>query len=207
MRKFTAAVFGFLVVLGCAGGPIIPPSGFRTATACYENPVLITACNQQFVWETVVDVVDDYFRIEHEEPVRQVSNILTEGRLVTFPEVGSTILEPWHHDSVGTYEKLECTLQSIRRMAVVKVMPGENGYWVEVAVFKELENVIKPGEADTGAAIFSYQSAVSGVSDPIQEQPINEGWIPRGRDTALEQRILGQLLARLSGSGIRSTAW
>jgi len=36
----------------------------------YSNPVFVPAGDPQCFWETLVDVVDDYFRIEREEPVR-----------------------------------------------------------------------------------------------------------------------------------------
>jgi hypothetical protein len=32
------------------------------------------------------------------------------------------------------------------------------------------------------------------VVNPVTDVPIDDNWIPLGRDTALEQRILGQLL-------------
>ncbi len=67
----------------------------------------------------VVDVVDDYFRVEHEDRVRLVGDLLTEGRLDTYPRNASTIFEPWNTDSVTPYERWQATLQSMRRRAVV----------------------------------------------------------------------------------------
>ena len=64
-----------------------------------------------------VDAVDDYFRIEREERVRLIGGVLTEGRIDTFPIIGSTIFEPWRKDSTPGYEKVHATLQSIRRRA------------------------------------------------------------------------------------------
>ena len=76
-------------------------------------------------------------------------------------------------------------------------MPDDGGYWVSVTVFKELEDVTQPTRATAGAATFRNDSSLTRVVSPVGEQEINEGWIPRGRDAALEQRILSQLQTRL----------
>ena len=171
-------------------------------TVFHDNPMLLPVADAECAWETVVDVMDDYFKIEREEPVRIVGDILTEGRLDTYPKIAATILEPWHADSVGSQARIESTLQSIRRRAVVRVMPAEGGYWVDVAVFKELEDVRRPEHATAGAATLRYDGSLTRVVNPVGEQQINRGWIPQGRDTALEQRILGHLLARCGQAGL-----
>jgi len=201
MRRYVAVGLISIALAGCAGGPQWTGPMGQSVAGFYDNPTLVLARDHQYVWETVADVVDDYFVIEHEEPVRLLDNTLTEGRLDTFPKVGSTLLEPWHHDSANAYQRLESTLQSIRRRAVVRVIPAENGYWVDVVVFKELEDVVQPEQANAGAATFRYDDSLTGVVNPVYEQPINDGWIPLGRDTALEQRILAQLLARIGNTG------
>jgi len=170
--------------------------------AC-QNPVLLAGQDSECVWETVVDVIDDYFRIEREEPVRQWGGVLTEGRLETQPEVGATIFEPWRRDSVGGYQRLESTLQSIRRYALVRVLPAEGGFWVEVAVYKELEDVLQPENATAGGATFRNDSSYVRVENPIGGQEVHRGWIPLGRDAVLEQEILAQFQSRYGTTGIR----
>ena len=166
------------------------------AAAVYANPILLPIANSQCAWEQVVDVIDDYFRIEHEEPIRPVGNLLTEGSITTVPEVSPTIFEPWRHDTVDPDERLENTLQTMRRRAVVRVIPTPGGYNVDVQVFKELENMAKPEHATAGAATFRYDSTLSGIIDPITGQQATLGWIPRGRDTSLEQCIISDLMSR-----------
>jgi len=169
----------------------------------YDNPTLLPVADPRVAWETVVDVVDDYFEIDREDPVRVIGQTITEGRLDTFPQTGATLLEPWRHDSVGLGERLESTLQSIRRQATVRVMPTEGGYWVEVAVYKELEDVARPEHATAGAATFRYDETLRRVEQPVSARPIHEGWIPLGRDAALEQQILADLHARLGATANR----
>jgi len=183
--------------VGCVGGvPCAGPTPTRVA-ACSQNPVFLSDPHHERVWETVVDVVDDHFKIEREEPVRQIGSVLTEGRLDTFPKVGATLFEPWHRDSADAYERLESTLQSIRRHAEVKVTPDKGGYWVEVVVLKEVEDVMRPTQSSAGAATFRNDSSLTRVVSPAADQQINEGWIPLGRDPALEQRILAELHSRV----------
>lgn len=195
-----------LLCAGCAAlGPSPPPGDPAwyappMASGVLPNPLPVTVADPHVVWEAVVDVVDDYFRIMEEQPVRVVGTTATEGRLATFPEPAATILEPWRRDSVGCYDRLKSTVQSIRRYAQVRVAPGQGGYWIDVAVFNELEDA-RPFRSTAGAATFNYDAGLVRVVEPIAEQEVNRGWIPYGRDDLLEQRILGHLQDRFAGCG------
>ena len=210
MRAIIAFLFlavvaaGLLVAPGCVGElPYEAPFAVSGGESV-PNPVFLADSNPERVWETVVDVVSDYFKIEREEPVRQIGGVLTEGRLDTFPEVGSTLLEPWRGDSAGVEERLESTLQSIRRYAQVKVAPTQGGYWVDVAVFKELEDVIRPAHSTAGDATFRNDSSLARVTSPGGDEEINRGWIPLGRDGALESQIVAELQSRLAPAAHRT---
>ena len=201
MRSLAVAGLAVLLTSGCAAGPFTElPPGPPLAAAC-PNPVLVPSQDPHCVWETVVDVVDDYFRIEREEPTRLIGCTPTQGYLETFPEVGATIFEPWRGDSVDEYERVECTLQTIRRRAVVRVVPAPQGYSVEVAVFKELEDMLRPEHSDAGSATQTYDGSLTRVLNPEKQRKLTLGWIPLGRDPLLEQRILGQIQARFGGLG------
>ncbi len=189
-------------VMGCARvRPLAEPMGPPVPLYC-DNPLLMPVRDWSALWEALVHVIDDYFRIENEEPVRMVGDTLTEGRIDTFPETGSTVLEPWRHDSADPYEKVESTLQSIRRQAHVRVIPSEGGFLVDVTVFKELEDVKRPAHVSAGAATFRTESSFTRVVNPIGDQEVNQGWIRLGRDRALEQRILAQLQETLGVQGL-----
>lgn len=182
--------------LGCAS--LSPSPGPVTAV---ENPLFVRAPNVDSLWEPLVDTVDDYFRIANEERVRQVGDILTEGRIDTFPLISGTYLEPWKRDTVTPVERLEATLQSMRRTAVVRVMPTSGGYLVEIQVYKEIEDVAQPEGAAIGVAEVSAAASALSLNrldnDPIAI-PGRLGWIPRGRDFALEQVMLAKLQERLT---------
>jgi hypothetical protein len=167
------------------------------------NPLFVPSMDRDFVWDQVVDVVDNYFRVQHEERVRLVGDLLTEGRLDTYPRTGSTIFEPWNRDSVTPYERWESTLQSIRRTAMVRVVPAQGGFLVEVQVYKELEDVPKP---ETGAVTLANSQtlrnddALIRLANPVGGREPTTGWIELGNDPALEQVILAGIQARLGGT-------
>lgn len=166
--------------------------------ALAQNPMYVPLSDREFLWNQLVDTVDDYFEIDREERVRLVGNVLTEGQLETFPRPGATALEPWLGDSSPGFERRQATLQSIRRRAVAFVRPQvDGGYLVEVIVYKELEDVSKPEFSTVNPEGLRHDGTLERrVRDPFGG-PVTLGWIPIGRDTSLEQRILAQLRGRL----------
>lgn len=183
---------GLVLLGGCAG--------LRPPQSCHANPVFVPAQPCDSLWDKLVDVVDDYFKIEREQRVRQFGNTLTQGRIDTFPLVSATLLEPWRGDSVGTFNRLESTFQSIRRRAVVQVTPVEDGYLLDFAVYRELEDVARPEFSTVGSATFRNDDSLIRAPEIVGDAPSSFGWIPQGRDAALEQKMIGQLL-ELVGPG------
>ena len=162
------------------------------------NPLTIPGGDPYQVWETVVDVVRLYFdRIENEYPCQRNGEVITEGLLKTYPQIGATIFEPWRRDTVNMEERQESTVQTMRRIASIRVRYVGQGYAVDVRVEKELEDLAKPSMAQLPSATFRLDTQLPPVNDPIAVQGYHKGWIPQGRDTALEQEILRQLQMRL----------
>jgi hypothetical protein len=164
--------------------------------AGYANPILIPIGDSQCAWEEIVGTIHSYFRIEREEPIRQIGNTLTDGNITTLPEVSPTLFEPWRHDTVGRDQLLENTLQTMRRRAIIHVTPAQGGHYVSVIVFKELEDLRRPEHANAGSATLRYDTTLTQTEQPITGVETAKNWIPRGRDTALEQQIIGDLLSR-----------
>lgn len=183
-------LFGCVLVV-CACSPL---RNLHWGAQPYPNPVLVTSQDPDALWEKLVVIINDYFRITRESRPRVVEGIATEGFLETAPEVSSTWLEPWRGDSVGLRQRTESTLQSIRRRAEVRVMPAERGYLVEVFVYKELEDLADNSLATLGDATFDSTGTLEGVEDPKADRPRTAGWIPLGRDPKLEQVILSRLV-------------
>lgn len=209
-RKFPSLAQGSLcalmflsLVAGCklhpprgVPGPPITAGSVRLGPP--QNPLFVSGLDPEFLHNQVVDAVDDYFKVQREERVRDAGGVLTEGRVETYPQVGGTLFEPWRKDSTPGFEKLNATLQSIRRRALVRIIPVEGGTLLDVAVYKELEDVAYPEQSSVGDATMRYDLSLIRQQGKERLAPGSLGWIPQGRDATLEQRILGQLRGRLN---------
>lgn len=169
-----------------------------------QNPLFVPVADREFVWNQLVDAMDDHFKIRREERVREVGGSLLEGRIETRPTIGSTIFEPWRRDATMGFEKLHGTLQSIRRTAEMRVIPTDGGYLIDLAVYKELEDMPQPENSTIGGATLRLDNSLvrnAAEEFPLQAGPVTIGWIPLGRDVSLEQRILADIQARLVNVG------
>jgi hypothetical protein len=143
-------------------------------------------------------VVDDYFTIDKEEPVRVIGGTVVRGRIATKPLSGATVFDQlWRPDGVTRYLRWEATLQSIRRYALVSVSPTEGGFFIDVQVFKEQEDVAQTERATAGAATFRHDGSIERYTDSVSTAPPTIGWIPLGRDLPVEQQMLAEIKARL----------
>ena len=171
----TLLAFAVCALAGCAAAPI----------AQVQNPIFVAGGNFDTLWGRTADVVDDYFDIGRESRL--------EGRIETVPRPAATILEPWHRDSVDSDERIDATLQSIRRRCVVQITPVEGGHSVEIQVHKELEDLPQPAFASAGQAIFRNEAELHREQDIIGPVAFPIGWIPLGRDPKLEARMMADL--------------
>lgn len=208
-RFYVSVAFLASLACGCGiGTALLPwsdPAGqFGGDETPVRNPLMVPGVDREFLWNQAVDTVDNYFRIEHEERVKLIGGILTEGRIDTYPKVGSTLLEPWAGDSTPGYERLYATLQSVRRRAQLRVVPTAGGYLVFVTVHKEKEELAQPEHATVSGAASQHgegprsasaEQLLSGSAPMSTGQTL--GWVPLGRDISLEQRMLRELRARL----------
>ncbi len=161
------------------------------------NPLEIPVSDQDFAWNQIVDTIDDYFDISHEERVRVIGNVMTEGHIATRPETAPTVLEIWRKDRTPGFQTWESTFQSIRRQAEIRVSPSSAGYGVQIIVRNELEDLARPEAAVVGGVIQRYDGSLVRPSDKRIGGQMTLGWIPQGRDIALEQKILRDLYARM----------
>ncbi len=190
-----------------------PPTMGPAPVGLLANPLRVPVADRDFAWDQLIAVVEQYFKIEHEDRVRLAGDILTEGRIETYPLIAATLLEPWHGDSVTFQDRLLCTTQSKRRRCFVRVIPEAASFLVEVTVLRELEDMPQPLMSPSSAAIFPFQGeygnnqgggarTLPSLGDPPgtvdRPGPRTVGWIPEGRDMNLEQVMLAQIQARLA---------
>ncbi|MCA9074795.1 MAG: hypothetical protein KDA93_07170 [Planctomycetaceae bacterium] len=168
---------------GCAS------PGLGTPPPAYvANPLPVAANNDEILWERTVDVLHEFhFEIARENRFSRV--IETEYR------TGSGLLEPWHQDSVGLENRLESSLQSVRRKVLVRVLPSEQGlgYLVSVEAFQEKEDLPGVAANSPGGATFQESKPLQRDLNLVVGQSSPSGWIGMGRDVALEQSILQSL--------------
>ena len=166
---------------GCATLFPTPPS---------PNPLSIPSADFETVWVACVTSLDDYFEIRDENR--------SQRKIVTEPRIGATLVEPWSGDSVGFRERLESTLQTMRRFAIVTVNPTATGtYAVKVEVYKELEDMTRPEKQSQGRAVFDNEYPVNRAREVVGPLPMANGWISRGRDPKLEAMILAKIQDKL----------
>ena len=164
-----------------------------------SQAVFIPVTNEDYAWEVIVDVVDDYFQIDQENRVQTVGNVVTEGRIDTFPQVGATLLEPNHIDSVGRYNVVESTFQSVRRRGEIRVVPQQGGYLVDAVVYKEFEDLPRPENSTAGAAAYRFDNSLtSRLGEQVSQTKLSNFWIPMGRDCEIETQMLADIRERIA---------
>jgi hypothetical protein len=163
-----------------------------------NNPVPLAEQDPEFLWLQIVDVVDDYFRIKSEQRFRRDSEQWLEGRIETYPEIGATSYEPWRKDAIWGFQRWQSTFQTIQRTCYIRVTPMATGYAMHVEVIKELEDVDRSASSGEGAAAIRHDGGVVRSDNQLLGLPINLGWIRQENDTELEQRILREILGRVT---------
>jgi len=162
----------------------------RFAAGPAPNPLPVRVVNYDLLWERTVDVLHRYhFNLEREDRVA--------GVIETAPRVGASLLEPWHRDSVGLANRLEASLQSIRRRVIVTLMPADvsGAYQVSVQALKEREDVAGVAVKSPGGATFLESQPLAIDLDPVVGLTAPPGYVALGRDEALEQALLASLQA------------
>lgn len=170
--------------------------GSAPAALATPNPLPVPFYPRELVMDEVSDEIEDYFRIIKEQRIRLVDNILIEGYIDTEPKIGSTLLEPWRRDSSAGFEVLHATLQTVRRWAKVRVIPTADQYLIDVKVYKELEDLDQPVQSSISGPSFRHDNTLDLDGGNREWLQPNRGWIPLGRDYALEQTILANLKSR-----------
>ena len=197
--------FAILPLVAALAGCAISSSHHSSPADCEtgDNPTFIPAGNSDLLWSEMITSLERRgYRIEREERVRLIGDVVTEGRIETFPAVGSTLLEPWRGTSAPGYERLHATLQTVRRRVVLRVIPATGGYLVEATVFKELEDLIQPELATVGGSSLRHDGSLVRERSGEIGRLNRLGWIPQGRDVTLEHDLLSEITARAGAEGI-----
>jgi hypothetical protein len=192
----TWTALGALFLGGCATGPLVdnPVLVRPEKVGGCENPVYIPLGPDAYslVFDKVFDVVDDYFDIAFANRY--------DGRIETYPRIAPGLGQPWKPGSPDFYQRALASFQSIRHRAIVLITVAEDGgYFVDVKVLKELEDLAVPAFASAGSASFRSFPTVERQYEIVDASLFEPSWIPidrRGRpmrDHLLEQVILERI--------------
>ncbi len=174
-----AAIGSAGILFGCVTSPPVSLNG--------PNAVQISAAHRDIIWERTVRVLNrNHFQVIRESKL--------EGVIETEYRAGANLLEPWHPDSIGPGNRLESTLQSIRRRVLVSMQSTSPGLMtVSVRVDKEIEDL--PGLAANyeGGATFSDSQPFQRDLTQVIGQSAPSRWLPLGRDSWLERQLLSEI--------------
>jgi hypothetical protein len=197
-RRLASGWVGALLLLsGCATGPLLEnPALVRPAAKAdsADNPVYIPLRSDgeayARLFSHILDVIGDYgFDIAYSnryDSLRQIE---------TFPKISPGLGQPWKLGSPDVHQRLVASFQTIRHRAVVKISPAaDGGYFVEVKVFKELQDLPRPSRATAGAAAFRSAPTVERQFEVVEVGQFENGWIPVGEDVLMEQDILDRIV-------------
>jgi len=200
MRRLWLACLVAVLAAGCGmTGPLqdnptyVPGDG--PAVPC-ENPVLLYPNRPPGeayaeLFDRVLDAVDDYFPIAYANRY--------EGRVLGRPTIAPGYERWWKPGAPEHSERTLATLQAYRYRCEVRIREADPaGYFVLVTVRKELKDYPAPAGVGTGAPVFGDIGGVDQfvVVDPDVTSPLlspNDRWIPKGRETGIEQAIIQKL--------------
>jgi hypothetical protein len=195
MRRLILATGPALAALagGCATGPLIdnPVHVTTDRNAVLPNPLVVAPDPSgpeayATVFECVLDIIDDLFEIAYENRY--------DGRIETHPKTAPGLEQFFKEASPSVRERVLVTLQSYRYRASISIQPAlGDGYLVSVVVFKELEDLPTPSRATAGQAAFRGDPTVERQFEVVDATVATTAWIPKGRDPALEQKLLARI--------------
>jgi hypothetical protein len=192
MRRLYAAAWAAALTAmagGCASGPLADnPSVVNPRVAPVDNPIYIPLGPPSYgvVFEKVLDIISEYFEVSYANRY--------DGRIETFPLIAPGFEQLWKPGSPDAYQRLLALMQTIRYRAVILIQPADDGgFFVQVTIFREEEDLAQPTQATAGAAAFRSDNTVERQYEVIDPRVLDANWIPMGRETALEQEILQRL--------------
>ena len=176
------------VAVGCATGPLQdnPLSVHTEPPLVTENPVYVPVGLYPLVFQKVLDVLDDYYHIAYASR--------PSGYIETRPVDAPGLIQPWKPGSPDFYQRTLAFFQTIRHRAIVHItVADDGGFFIDVKVLKELEDLPNPARYMGGAATFITRPTVERQYEVIDAGQYEPNWIPIGRDCLLEQVILSRI--------------
>ncbi len=142
------------------------------------------------LWNSILDTLRGHgFQIDR---VDRPAGVVT-----TLPEMSKQLFEFWRRDVATARDTWESTLNPIRRRAEVTLTPPGEGTWQNLAVAVYKERLSSPDRQfnSTGAAYQYFGDSLPSTTGHYRVTTEHDRWLDLGRDPAMEDRILSEILA------------
>ena len=106
------------------------------------------------MWSTITSDIDQ------ENRVQMVGNVMTEGRIETFPQVGRRCSNRITSTRWADRTWPRARFKAFAEGAKCRVVPQQGGYLVDVVVYKEFEDLPRPENSTAGAATFRFDNSL-----------------------------------------------
>jgi hypothetical protein len=122
-----------------------------------------------------------------------------QGYVRTQPLTGAQSFEFWRKDTVGSFNKAEANLQTVRRTVEINVGEKNGQVCADCSVTVERMSLPEREAALARRAAGAFGGSRSALQrlNLNAEQQEQVTWMPLGRDSLLEAEILNRLKARL----------
>ena len=121
------------------------------------------------------------------------------GRIDTENLTGANWFEFWRDDSVGSFQRIEASLHTIRRRVRMQVTPAPAGSEIAVKIDKERLSATGTSPSGISQAYDIYNPRKTSLARYDEFKETQFVWMSEGRDDDLEQLILERIQGRLGG--------
>jgi hypothetical protein len=185
---------GLLVLLaGCDTTPLVldVPGSIPGEKIVEANPVYIPLGPQP---EAYAKVFENCLRVLCDYGFDILESNRYDGRIETVPRIAPGLLLFLKPGSPLIQERTLATLQTYRHRVSIRIDTAENGgYFIEVIVRKELLDLPRPVKQTAGNAVFRNFNDVERQFEVVDPTFYEKGWIFKGRDPAMEDKLIQAL--------------
>lgn len=113
-------------------------------------------------------------------------------RILTYPLPGAQFFEFWRKDAIGSFNRIESTLHTVRRTAELTFLPVNNATQIVCVVRTERLNLPSRETASPNQAyqILTESSPIVQTLKLSADQIRGMSWVPLGQDSELANLIL-----------------
>ena len=129
------------------------------------------------------------------------------GLITTEPVTSQHFFEFWRHDVDTQTDLWEATLNPMRRRVEVQLAQDDGGLWsrLDVVVYKQRYSAQDRQFNSTGAIYQYFGTTLPSTTGEVDLTVEGDAWLDVGRDPAMEDRLMREMLRRLDDQVASST--